>query len=120
MAVNRILVIERDLSALCSLLERLHSHYAVMGVRSPGDALVVSPELYDAILIDVDGHDFGEAIALARALQTRLITTPIVFSSDDPAVAYLAHKADAFAFVQKPFRGPQLETVIGQAVGVLG
>ena len=120
MAINRVLIIERDSSALCSLLERLHGDYAVMGVRSPGAALFASPELYDAILVDVDGHDFRQALGLARALQERLITTPVVFSSDDPAVAHLADKASVFAFVPKPYHGAQLEAVISRAVVALG
>lgn len=117
---NRLLVIERDSSALCSLIGRLQSHYTVTGLRSPAAALCASPELYDAILVDVDGHDFGQALALSRTLRSRLITTPVVFSSADPAVAHLADKADAFAFVQKPYQEAQLEDVIGRAVAAIG
>lgn len=117
---NRLLVIERDSLALCSLVGRLQGHYTVTGLRSPAAALSASPELYDVILVDVDGHGFRQALALSRTLRSRLITTPLVFSSDDPAVAHLADKAAAFAFVQKPYQGPQLEDVIGRAVGTLG
>jgi FixJ family two-component response regulator len=117
---NRLLVIERDPLALCSLMGRLQSHYIVMGLRSPVAALSASPELYDAILVDVDGHDVRQALALSRTLRSRLITTPVVFSSADPAVAHLADKADAFAFVQKPYEGAQLEDVIGRAIGAIG
>jgi FixJ family two-component response regulator len=117
---NRLLVIERDPLALCSLLERLPDRYTVMGLRSPEAALSASPELYDAILVAVDGHHFRQAVRLARTLRSRLITTPVIFSSGDPAVAHLADKAAAFAFVEKPYRRPQLETVIGRAMGALG
>lgn len=117
---SRLLVIERDPLALCSLVGRLQGHYTVTGLRSPAEALSASPELYDVILVDVDGHDFRQALALSRTLRSRLITTPLVFSSGDPAVAHLADAADAFAFVQKPYQGPQLEDVIGRAAGAIG
>jgi len=119
-STNRLLVIERDPLALCSLVGRLKSHYTVLGLRSPAAALSASPELYDAILVDVDGHDFRQALALSRTLRSRLITTPLVFSSGDPAVAHLADQADAFAFIQKPYQEAQLEDVIGRAIAAIG
>lgn len=120
MSSNRLLVIERDPLALCSLMGRLQSHFTVMGLRSPSAALFASPELYDAILVDVDGQDMRQALALSRTLRARLITTPVVFASDDPAVAYLADRADAFGFVQKPYHEAQLEDVIGRAIAAIG
>src|SRR3954453_22875564 len=104
MGLRRVIIVERDARTLCSLIGELKGEFAILAVRTPDAALSASPELYDAIFISV-AEDGWQELAFARQLQAKLITTPVIFSAENPNVAVVARQAEAFAFVSKPLEG---------------
>jgi DNA-binding NtrC family response regulator len=119
MGLRRVIIVERDAGTLCSLIGELKGEFAILAVRTPDAALSASPELYDAIFLSV-AEDGWQALAFARHLQARLITTPVIFSAANPNVAVVARQAEAFAFLPKPLEGGLAAQVIGMAADAIG
>lgn len=80
--LKRILVVERDTTLLCGLVVRLQELYAVSAVRSTEAALEMSPELYDAVVID-PGVAETEGMSFKRELDARLAAVPVILSPRD-------------------------------------
>jgi len=118
MSRRRVIIVERDVGALCSLVGGLQDEFAILALRSPEAALCASPELYDAILLGV-AEDGWQAMTFARALQERLITTPVVFAAANPQRAAVAEQAAAFAFLPKPVEERVVARVLGMAAEAL-
>jgi DNA-binding NtrC family response regulator len=119
MGLRRVIIVDRDARTLCSLIGELKGEFAILAVRTPDAALCASPELYDAIFISV-AEDGWKALAFARQLQAKLITTPVIFSAANSNVAVVARQAEAFAFVSKPLEGGLAARVIGMAADAIG
>jgi len=119
MGVKRVIIVERDTGTLCSLVGELKGDFAILAVRTTDAALRASPELYDAIFLSV-AEDGWQALAFARQLQERLITTPVIFSAANPRVAVVARQAEAFAFLPQPFEGGVAAHVLGLAAEAIG
>jgi CheY-like chemotaxis protein len=119
MSRRRVIIVERDADALCSLVGGLQDQFAILALRSPEEALCASPELYDAILLGV-AEDGWQALTFARALQANLITTPLVFAAANPQMAAVAEQAAAFAFVPKPIEERLVARVLGMAADAVG
>src|SRR5436305_12064696 len=101
MGLRRVIIVERDAGTLCSLIGELKGEFAILALRTTEAALRASPELYDAIFVGV-AEDGWQALAFARHLQAKLITTPVIFSAANPRVASAARQAEAYAFLPKP------------------
>lgn len=115
-AVRRVLVVDDDVPTLFALVEQLSGRFAVTAVRSAEAALEMSPETYDAIVVEL--HLAGlSAVQLKSQLDARLVAVPVIFVSTDPALPDYARGAGAFGFAWKPFTaGGDLEAVLARAV----
>jgi CheY-like chemotaxis protein len=119
MGKRRVIIVERDADALCSLVGGLEGEFAILGLRSPEAALRASPELYDAILLGV-AEDGWQALTFTRELRAKLITTPVVFAAANPEMAIVAEQASAFAFLPKPIDERAVARVLRLAVEAIG
>jgi DNA-binding NtrC family response regulator len=119
MGVKRVIIVDRDAETLCSLIGELKGEFAILAVRTTDAALCASPELYDAIFVSV-AEDGRQALAFARHLQAKLITTPVIFSAANPNVAAVAQLAEAFAFLPQPLEGGVAAHVLGLAADAIG
>jgi CheY-like chemotaxis protein len=117
--MRRVIIVEPDTATLCSLIGGLKGDFAILAVRTTAAALCASPELYDAIYVGV-AEDGWQALAFARQLREKLITTPVIFSADNPRVASIARQADAFAFLARPLEDAEVARVLGLAVDSMG
>lgn len=82
MQLKRILVVESDPTLLCGLVVRLQANYAVSAVRSTEAALEMSPEMYDAVVIDPRVAE-NEGMSFKRELDARLAAVPVILSPRD-------------------------------------
>jgi DNA-binding response OmpR family regulator len=80
--LKRILLVERDPTLLCGLVVRLQSNYAVSAVRTTQAALEMSPEMYDAVVIDPAVAE-TEGRSFKRELDARLAAVPVILSPRD-------------------------------------